>query len=176
MKKLLKSISICSIFAITLLGCRSDDSTLIKNNEEQNLSELTIGGNLVTSRKNQAFTIQEKCRETYFSYYKNNFDTRNKNFDYKTVKVDFSLSSQVMYMDDETKIVLFPFVVNNNVKNIVVCKLTNNDEFIEYYFPIRDEYIENAIAQFNLHLNSNTAKEDIKTGDIEEVVIVVPGV
>jgi hypothetical protein len=79
-------------------------------------------------------------------------------------------------MDDETKIVLFPFVVNNNVKNIVVCKLTNNDEFIEYYFPIRDEYIENAIAQFNLHLNSNTAKEDIKTGEIEAGVIVVPGV
>jgi len=169
-RNLITKIAACFIIAATITNCRNDDSNLINNKQisEQNIT------NQITSRGEGTMAQQEEYRDLYFSYYKNNLDTLNKNVDYKNVRVDFRFASQVIENEDGTKTILYPFVAYNNVEDVVVAKISEDAEIIQFYFPEHDEFIENAISQFNESLSNKGGETTYGTYIIDEVIINPP--
>ena len=164
-KNLIAKIITCFIIAVTFLGCRNDDPNQLLN--EQNPEQIVVNSMLA---RGNGLTLQEKVRDLYFSYYKNNIDTRNTNIDFKNIRVDFRFASQVINNDDGTKMILYPFVEYNKVENIVIAKISKEEDIVEFYFAEKDIYIQQIITNFDQHLANYTNKEFV----MEELILPKP--
>lgn len=103
-------------------------------------------------------------------------DNPNKSLDFKDLSrphIDFRYASQVFIDEDSTRKVLYPFIEDGHVTNIVVASVSKENDRISFYFPEQDEDVKNAIVEFSATYRSPGFDLD-NPALIDEVIITVP--
>lgn len=137
------------LFSLSLISCRENDSIQAENKEiVQKFQFFQKQGNTYTKGA-QSMPDQEAFRALYYYYY---IDNPNKFLDFKDLSrphIDFRYASQVFIDEDSTRKVLYPFIEDGYVSNIIVASVSKENDRISFYFPEQDEDVKNAIAGFS---------------------------
>ncbi|OCK53181.1 hypothetical protein BA768_01100 [Chryseobacterium sp. CBo1] len=159
------------LFSLTLSSCRQDEINQTEAEKNSTTSSFGIFESKNNKNAKNASTTSDAYafRLLYFTYY---IDHPEEAVDFKDLTlpyIDFSYSSQVFYDEDGTRKTLFPIIVDNQVRNVVVASVTNENDMVSWYIPEYDKDVETAILSF-----SDRRGTSENPHEIEEVIINVP--
>ncbi|WP_445431676.1 hypothetical protein [Chryseobacterium indoltheticum] len=165
------------IFSLSLTSCRQDDVTQTEFEKIEQVQQFQIfkksGG--AYAKQNGSISDQEAFRSLYYYYYLDNPDPTLNFKDLSRPHIDFKYASQVFIDEDSTRKVLYPFIEDGHVSNIVVASVNSRNSIVSFYFPVQNEDTERAIAEFSSRRGSGNPGFDLDNPAlIEPVVIPVP--
>ncbi len=177
-KNLLLRLCLMMSVVLSLCSCVSDDLTPQENSAEKTSSFQIFRnkGSKDARKGSSTLYYQEAFRDLYFSYYKDHPEEAPDFKDFKKPYVDFRFASQVLYAEDSTRYVLFPFVENGKIKYVMACSVNSKHDYVAFYFPEKSEIVQDAIIGFSLAVEGRgTPGFDMDNpAPIEGVVIPTP--
>lgn len=126
------------------------------------------------AREDNSLYYQNAFRDLYFSYYQNNPEEAPDFNDASAPQINFNYASQVMYTEDSTRYVLFPVMIDSEVKHIVVASVNAKHDYVSFYFAAHDKIIVNAINEFSTVSRGRPGFDMNNPAPIEEVIISLP--
>lgn len=164
---------LCILLSIS--GCREEEMIMFDNKKtESKVFQIFEKKENQNAREDNSLYYQNAFRDLYFSYYHNNPEEAPDFNDASAPQINFNYASQVMYTEDSTIYVLFPVMIDSEVKHIVVASVNAKHDYVSFYFAAHDKIIENAINEFSTQSRGRPGFDMNNPAPIEEVIISLP--